>query len=691
MKKIELSEEEKRARRRGVRTNVIYALVFLSFTSLIFRASYVQIVEGKTYRQSELTTRFTKIPVLPQRGWIYDANGQVLALDKPTMSIVLNRYTVLSDEQYQQIAKTLAPVLETTANKLYQEMLKGDSGSLQVPLANDVTDAQVAFVAEHQSLLPNVQVVQDYTRSYPNGDLAGHVLGYVGAITAENEAQYKGYLYSQQVGETGIEAEYEKLLQGKPGYDMVTLDSSGKTAGSVGSVPPVDGDNIQLTLDGHEQAEAQMIMQNMIDNVSGKNKIEDASAVMLNAKTGGVIAMVSYPYMDPNWVTNGTLGQHLNYWNQQGVQTNNAITDANYPGSTIKPANLLTALKAGVVTPNTIFQDDGYIYIGTLAKHDDDGEALGSINPIQAIAQSSDVFFYEVGLWLGKWFGSSPTSPGGYPSSDGSMQHYLDTDFVKGINALFQGEVDFGLGTKTGIDLPGEGVGRFYIEDARENYSQVPYDLKASEQSVKKTGQYVNYSSPASLADAGFGQSQMFTPMELAQYVMTLADNGKKLKPHLLASVFDSNSTPSAGAKPLKTVKTTVQSTVQGSATDWDVIKEGMHDVTTDGTAALDFEGAPYQAAGKTGTAQIDVDGQPTDNSVFICYAPLNNPQVAVAVMAPGGGYGADFSAKIARQMIDAYFDEHHESFMPKKDWTSTAIPANWKSSLAYLMPEQSK
>lgn len=159
-KKEQLSDEEKRLRKRVFRTNVVYGMVFLSFTSLILRASYIQIVKGKTYRQQELTTQFTKIPVLPQRGWIYDANGQVLAWDKPTMNIVMNRYTTLSKAQYLQVANTLAPVLNTTPKKLYATM-QGSPGQIQVVLASGVTDKQVAFVVEHQSQLPSVQVVQD--------------------------------------------------------------------------------------------------------------------------------------------------------------------------------------------------------------------------------------------------------------------------------------------------------------------------------------------------------------------------------------------------------------------------------------------------------------------------------------------------------------------------------------------------
>ncbi|SIS53825.1 peptidoglycan D,D-transpeptidase FtsI family protein [Alicyclobacillus vulcanalis] len=690
-KREELTEEERRYRRRQFRTRVIYAMTFLSFTGLLVRAAYVQISNGKAFRQAELSIPKARIPVLPQRGWIYDANGQVLAWDKPSLSIVMNRYSTMSDATYQRLAAKLAPVLHQTPQALYS-LMKSNQGAIQVTLANNVALAQVAYVVEHQSDLPGVEVIQDYVREYPYGDLAGQVLGYVGAITAENVKRYKGYLYSQKVGETGVEEQYEPLLQGKPGYELVAINSAGNAIAQAGEIAPQNGKNLQLTLDGHEQACAQMIVQSMIQKTSDKNTVENAAAVMLDVKTGGVIAMVSYPYLDPNWFTLGTLSQHAHYASTSGAQVNSAIAMVNYPGSTVKPANLITAMKAGLVSPQTTVQDDGYIYIGKSRKNEDEGFAFGPVDPIKALTVSSDVFFYEVGLWFGKWFGSSATQGGSWPAGDGSYQHYLNTDLARGLNALFQGEADFGLGFKTGIDLPYEEDGRFYILDSEQGNQQVPYDLKASERALARAGEYENHGSPASLADAAIGQSQMFTPLQLAEYALTLANRGVRLTPHVLQAVYEPNGTPTNGARPESTVRPKVAGRVTAAPWQWDLVQRGMVGVTSssDGTAYGAFAGAPYQVAGKTGTAQIVLGGKPTDNSVFICYAPADHPQVAVAVMAPGGGYGAQFSAVIARQMLDAYFNEHHAPFMPKSGWTDTSIPANWKSSPAYQIPEQS-
>lgn len=692
-----MSLQPSKPTKKRTRLGIVYAIVFLSFTALIFRAAYVQVVKGAAFRKEEVNTQFLKVPVIPQRGWIYDANGQLLAWDTPTSEILINNFTANTSSEYQRIADKFASILNTTPKKLYQTILS-DKNDLQIPLTTHATDEQIAYVMENKQSFPNVEIEQAYQRQYPEGDLAGQVLGYVSSITAENVKKYskEGYIDSQKVGTTGLEEEYEPILQGKVGEQLLAINPTTNQVQNIGTAPDaVPGDNLQLTLDGHMQAEAQMIFQNSINSYSGKDLVTGASAVMLNVKTGGVISMVSYPYLNPNWFTSGKpiTSAEGNYLSNSGAQENYAIQSPEYPGSTVKPANLITALKAGAITADTTVDDEGYIHIGQSIIHEDDGIAFGWVNPIEAIAVSSDVFFYKVGLDLGKWFGSSATSGGSYPPSDGSYQNYLDTDFAKGINTLFQGEWDWGLGHKTGIDLPGESSGDFYIEDSNKGYEQVQYPLKKSEASIKKTGKYVNHGTPEDLAFAGIGQSQQFTTMQLATYAMNLANDGKKLKPHLLSKVYSAADTPSSNAKPIKTVGTEVEGQIKADPEVFQMLKTAMQDVTTGGVGGADatangiFNSSPYEVAAKTGTAQITIKGQQTDNSVFICYAPIDHPIVAMAIMIPGGGYGASLAGPIAKQMLDAYFDEHHESFMPKKDWTSTKIPANWSTSAANTLP----
>lgn len=679
-------KRDKNKRSHVARIHTIYGLVFLSFTSLIFRMSYLQIAHGAQFRSKETITALNTIPVLPARGRIYDSTGTLLAYDQPIYNVVLTQSAV-TNQQLQMISNTLAPAFQTTPSSIMRT-IQSQQQYATVKLFKSVNPHQLAFVMEHANQLPGVTVELGSERRYPYGDLAGHALGYVGPITAKTSNYYTNklkYLADEQVGESGIELEYNKLLEGKAGKQVLAVNPSGTATQPAGMNPaPVAGDSLQLTLDGHLQAQTQEEMTTFINQSKYKNTINDAAAVMLNVKTGGVLSLVSYPYYNPNWYTvPGQLQKHLLYLASSGSQENNAIQNPNYPGSTVKPANLITGLEQKAITPATAYTVPYSILIAGATKHDD--MPHGYVDDAQAITVSSDVFFYNLGLWLSKWLGSSPTN-GGAPAGGVSLQRWRNTDFAKGITNLFNGEWRFGLGQTTGIDLPGEQPGNFYIMDANKQYAAAPFPLQQATQSVQNTGSYVNYSTPVSIALAAIGQEQQFTPIQLAQYAATIADGGNRIQPHLLQAVYPPGlvNQLSTQQKPLQTVQPQVEDKLQLNPSYLALAQQGMYGVCNDplGTAYTDFQGAPYKAAGKTGTADIYLNGVHMTNSVFIAYAPYKNPQIAVAVMIPGGGYGADSAAAVARNMMDTYFKEHHE-FFPKSQWGSTTIPANWTTSAA--------
>jgi len=676
----------------GLRTSLVYGLVFVSFTSLIVRLGYLQIGQGNKFRADALTTSLSQIPVLPARGWIYDSQGNLLAYDQPFYSVFLTR---LQNQNYSLMAGKLAPLFHMSADKIVQ-LMQAQGQYATIRLFKDITPLQLAFIEENHTDFPGLNVVLDAQRMYPEGDLAGQVLGYVGPITPQNQNQYlhgpnkANYLNSSSVGETGLEYQYENLLQGKIGNQVVENNITGTPVKKLGYVPaPTSGYSLQLTLDGHLQAQAQQQMMNFVQSSSYASQVTQGAAVILDVHTGGVLAMVSYPYLDPNWYTNGSWDKHATYLQTSGAQLNNAIQGPLTPGSTVKPANALTGLKYGAIDANTTIFDNNFIMIGATQRHGDAAEGL--IGLVKSIAVSDDIFFYHLGLNIGHWIGSTATTGGGPPSGM-SYQHWLNTDFAKGIARLFRGEWDFGLGRLTGIDLPAEQAGQFYIE---KNYTaEVQFDLLKAEQSLQKTGKYENYATPLDLAFAAIGQSQQFTPIELAQYVATLANGGKRLQPHLLSEVLPpgmERQLPNS-AQPLQVIKPVVQQDLKLNQASLQLVQQGMWQVCNlpYGTAYASFVNAPYQAAGKTGTAQISMNGKSEYNSVFIGYAPYNNPQIAIAVMVPGAGFGAETAVPIARQLMDDYFKEHHE-FFPKNQWEDTTIPSTWKQSPAYLVPEQSK
>ena|GEM_PF-1581148 len=702
---LDPNDDAVRAKTRShmARLNIVYTLVFFAFVSLILRLGYLQIVQGASYRNQAMTTTVQQTEVLPARGRIFDANGDLLAGDNPEHDVYFTRLQNLSQAEQktmeEKIAKQLAPVFKKTQAQV-MKLLTANPLYAQVRVFKNVSEAQLAYVESNKSSMPGISVQQTYTRSYPYGDLAGHVLGYVSPIQPTQMKQYLagGYQRDQIIGQSGLEQEYESLLQGSVGDDMLQINVNGSSSKDLGlDPPPVSGDNLELTLDGHLQAKAQEDIMNVVQTSKYKSIISDASAVVLDVKTGGVLAMVSYPYIDPNWFEDGSLSQHSSYLSNQGVQSNNAIQSPQKPGSTVKPANLIIGLEHGVVQSPTIAQYVPFqIRIGSgnppTILHDD--AAHGTITAAQAITQSSDVFFYEVGLKLGHWYGSSPTSGGG-PSPAMSMSKYLKTALPQGLVTLFQGEQQFGLGQLTGIDLPNESPGVFYYEnDPSKGYPEEVFPVSQAAASLKQKGEFPTESTPATLAEAGIGQVQMFTPIQMAQYVATIANNGVRMQPHLLKAVLAPSIKDNVATdKVIKTFKPVVQAKLKISSASLQLVHQGMYGVTHNpsGTAYAVFANDPIDAAGKTGTADISLNKISTTDSVFIAYAPYNNPQIAVAVMVPGAGYGADTAAPIAKDLMDAYFAEHHSNLVPKSKWTSSSIPSNWKSTTAYTIPESAK
>ncbi|WDL95489.1 peptidoglycan D,D-transpeptidase FtsI family protein [Alicyclobacillus sp. ALC3] len=698
-------EQLKRQRKnhQAVRSSAVFATVFVAMSALVFRLGYVQITKGAAFRANQNVSTVQRIPIMPARGRIYDSTGQLLAYDKPSYSLFLTRIQKVNttNSEVARMAALLAPQFQQKTAQVVQ-LLESQQQYSTITLFKNISKLQLTFVEEHQASLPGVSVQLASQRSYPNGDLLGQVLGYVGPITPQNVNYYlnHGYMENQQVGVAGLELQYENLLRGTTGYqeEEFSLTSSGAT--HVGTVPPVAGKNLELTINGRVQAYTQQLLLNTIQKYDQQNhiKIPEAAAVMLNVHTGGVIAMVSYPYMDPNWFVPGNnFAAHAQYLATSGAEQNNVIQNPHRPGSTVKPSNLITALDYGIITPNTVFNDNSiYQQIGTYQMRED--ASYGLVNDIKAIAVSDDRFFYNVGLDFGKWLGSTSTN-GGYPAG-GNLQKWRNTDFIRGLTDIAAGELRFGLGRITGIDLPGEEAGGFYMEHLTQNSSYTQLLTQQNVQNIraqlKKTGSYTNYGSPYDLAAMAFGMGQQFTPIELAQYVTTIANGGKRLTPHLLQAIYPPGLHQTlSGQKPLKVIPTQVQANLHLNPTYLHLAQEGMYQAAHYplGTVYGGFIGAHYAVAGKTGTAGIYLPGiqGKVNNSVFIGFAPFNNPQIAVAVMVPGAGYGAQTAVPIGRAMMDAYFNSVHASFMPKSGWTNQNIPKNWKQMSAYTVPEHAK
>ncbi len=674
------------------RVNFLYGMVFVALTALILRLGYLQIARGAEFRQKANTTMLAQIPVLPSRGWIYDTNGVLLAYDEPSFSIVLTRlHTAEQEQSFNAMAEELAPVLGMKKQEFLDLInSKKYAGQAQIRLLENANQRQVSFVREHQSDLIGVHVEVEPRRVYKYGDLAGQVLGYVGAQSSADRPKYeaKGYYIDQKVGKDGVELQYEDLLQGKLGHRVVETNSRGIPIKDFGLDPaPTAGKTLQLTIDAKLQADAQQIVMDGLNEVRKKYGYtpNEASAVMLNPNTGEILAMVSYPYYSPQWYMDPkALAAHWQYLNDPHLTptVNHVIRSYHEPGSTVKPANLIAALMSHVVTPSTTIPDPGYVKVGsdTILKDDAPG-GHGLVDPVKAIQVSCDTFFYYVGLWLADWRGGPP--PGQ------SVAQWFVTGNVKGLNTLFSWESKFGLGQLTHIDLPAEVKGMFYRTPL--NSYPVPYNLQEAIDSMKKKGYYEKHGQLYDNAAAGIGQLQAFTPIELAQYISTLANGGKRIQPHVLKAVYPSGTSPASatgqGVKPEEVVKPKVLDLVKIDPEYLQIVRQGMYDVVNKpgGTAYGSFTDAPYKAAGKTGTAQVG--SAKNDTSLFMAYAPFDKPQIAVVVMVPGGGSSYETAVPIARKLFDAYFKEHH-MFFPRDQWTNAGPPDNWFKMSAYKEPE---
>ncbi|WP_051321848.1 penicillin-binding transpeptidase domain-containing protein [Alicyclobacillus contaminans] len=671
-------EEQDDARTR--RLPVLYGMVFLALSSLITRLGYLQIAHGADFRARATATRISKVPELPSRGWIYDANGVLLAYDQPSFIILYNQRAA-SSESPEHLARRLASgigVAEKDLRVLLEQASKGPAAT--VDLVQNANIRQVSFIHEHQSEFPGIQVQVVPTRVYPYGDLAGHVLGYVGRQSGQERPLYarKNYNIRQWVGKDGVEKQYEAELQGQLGYRVQQTSSAGVPLETFGWQPaPVAGRTLQLTLNAALQARAQQIVQDTLREVAHEHHYHptEAGVVLLKPNDGSILALVSYPYYNPAWfLSPQELRRHWNYlWDPKLTPTvNHVIQSRHPPGSTVKPVNLLAALHEGVVTPHTTIADPGFAMVGTYRANDDVRSGHGRVGPVEALKVSCDTFFYYVGMWLANWHDGPPAGQ--------TVAHWLWRDHVRGLNALYLWEMRFGLGRRTGVDLPGELEGLFFHDDAVKQRA-VPYSVQAAVAALRARGYFPNRSLLYDNAAAAIGQMQQFTVIELAQYVAALANGGRRVQPHVVRAIYPPGARPGQ-AQPLRQIQGRVMDEVRLPAAHWAVLRKGMYEVVNapGGTAYAAFRGAPYAAAGKTGTAQVGPGRD--DTSVFIAYAPAEKPEVAVAVVVPGGGSSYDTAVPMARRLLDTYFQLSHAPFFPPSQWLDDAdVLRRWPGS----------
>jgi penicillin-binding protein 2 len=595
---------DKHLSRQIFRRRVLLAalIALLVFTVLLWRAAFLQVDRHAHFSEMAENNRTRTLVIPPERGRIFDDGGRVVADNVATYQAQI----VPEDaDDLKRELSMLQQVLKLDDDTLHdlKDRIKFGRSFDPILVKSDLTPVEMAKLAQLQPWLPGVSVESSLKRVYPYRQLLAHVVGYVGRINVADLKRINADLYqgTQYIGKSGIEREYEDDLHGKPGFKTVEVDAVGRVVKVLNIVPPVAGRDIHLTLD----VPLQGIAAAALGPYSGAVVAEDPA-------TGAIKAMVSRPSFDPNLFIDGI--SHKNYQallnDPERPLFDRAITATYPPGSTIKPVMALAGMQYGFLDPNKKFFAGPYFQIPGDNHHYRDWRKWGHgwVDLDQAITQSCDVYFYDLAYRMG-------------------------------IDHMHTFLTEFGLGRKTGIDLPGESSG-----------------LVPSPAWKRKTKNQSWY--PGETVIAGIGQGYMLsTVLQLAQTTSILAESGKRYRPWLVASNEDKE--PSIELK---------------SPSFWNDVRHGMFDVINSPQGTARRIAAPYLIAGKTGTAQVftvaqnasyhakDLAKKLHDHAVFIGFAPYADPKIAVAVMAEHGGSGSGTAAPVARRVMDYYL-----GFEPKK------------------------
>lgn len=560
---------------------------------LIGRAAYLQIYQGEYYAGLADGNRIRIVPSMAPRGTFYDRNGELLVTNRPGFSVSLLPLTApISDD----VIARLSDLLKVPTDEI-KTKIAGHSGFNPIRIKTDVTPDIVSIIEEQKSQYPGVVIEVTPIRDYILKQEGAHTFGYVSEIndTELEKMKDEGYKSGDIIGKFGIEKIYDKELRGENGGQQVEVDVSGKPVQILGRKEPVPGDDLELTIDIKLQQAAEKAVDEQLTQIGA----HAVAAVVMNPQTGEILAMVSRPAFDPNLFAHGISSKDWNQLNNNPYHPmdNKTITGEYPPGSTFKIVTGTAALTEGVVTPDEQIFDSGHHWI--ISKGNADGEALGWLNFRSALAHSDNVYFYEMGNRLG-------------------------------IDRLEKYARMFGLGAKTGIDLPYEASGLV----ANRRYKEKNFD--DGEWYLSET------------FDAAIGQGfNLVTPLQAAMVMGEIAADGKRYKPHVVNRII------APDGSVVKDFQPELLSQLDVPEEDIKLVQDGLHDVTKYGTAASSFRGFTVDIAGKTGTAE---NSQGRDHGWFVAYGPFDNPNVVVAVIVENGGYGSQSAVPIGRKILEAAF-----------------------------------
>jgi penicillin-binding protein 2 len=635
------------------RLKVLAILVAVMFAALSTRLWFLQVLDSEAYAHEAENQMVRLVPTDAPRGRILDANGEPLVDNRLSVEVRVNEQELSASPDAEAVLTRLSDVLKMKVRRITAALDSNLYYDYQpVPVAVDVPKEVAFYLEEHADMFPGVQVVRAAVRDYPQGSLAAHELGWVDQIYAEeiDQPQYEGYGPNDLVGKAGLEKQYERYLAGTKGVETFQVNSAGTTIRQLGEEDPVPGDDVVLALDSRVQTIAQDALEqgierarSVFDESSGRYlEANSGTVIVLDAQTGGVVAMASSPSYSPSWFVEGLTKQQNQYLygsDRRAPMLNRATQLTFAPGSTFKPFIALSAVRNDLANFGGYYPCPGsYEYpgdtSGTVFNNWTDADG-GVITLADALRVSCDTVFYGFGAefynrWRNNQFGTQREA---LP---------LQRD-LRG----------FGFGTPTGIDLPGEASGLIPTPKWKEAFAEANPTVLREDERTWLPGDDI-------LMSIGQGFVTV-TPMQLAVAYAALANGGKVCQPHLADRIVDAN-----GDQVRRITGHCGKRRLPYDQGELDAIVNALTSVPETGTADSAFLGFPldeYPVAGKTGTAQREPF---QDTSWFASIVPANDPEYVVIAMVEQGGHGSTTAAPIVRQVIEGMYGiEHTEPAAP--------------------------
>lgn len=609
----ELKNTERELYLFRIRLLFVGVIVLICFLILFGRFIWLQVVKYEHYATKADDNRISVVPIVPNRGLIIDRNGVVLARNFSAYTLEITPSKINQDLDVLIDELALLVDIQPKHRKRLRKLIEESKSFESLPIRTKLSEEEVARFTAQRFRFPGVEVQARLFRQYPLGDVASHVIGYIGRINqkdakkldeSDDAANYKGTNY---IGKEGLEKSYEKLLHGITGFEEVEVSAGGRPVRTLSRNPPSSGKNLILSID--------IELQKVVEEAFGDRR---GAMVAIEPETGDVLAFVSMPNYDPNLFVEGIDQQSWDELNNSEdiPLLNRPLSGAYPPGSTYKPFMALAALELKKRTASQAISDPGYFTFGNHTFRDDKPGGHGYVDMFRAVAHSCDTYFYQLANDLG-------------------------------VDAIHDFMKQFGMGQITGIDLEHERKGLL----PSMAWKKSAYKTKAQQRWV--SGDTISL---------GIGQGQnTFTPLQMAHATATLVNNGIVMKPHLVKSIEE----PKDKSRILTVPKESYRIPLQQENIDF--IKSTMVGVTKEGTGFRAFRTAGYDSGGKTGTAQViamkKTEKHGTKHSVerfrdhawYIAFAPADKPKIAVAIIVENGGYGGEASAPIVRRAFDYY------------------------------------